>query len=90
LHFAANTGQHKEVAELLLAKGVDINAKADDGWTPLHLAARSGNKEVVELLIFKGADIGAKDSSGKTALQWAVKYRHGEVDGMLRKAGAKE
>ena len=67
LHYAAWEG-HKEVAELLLANGADVNAKTVGGWTPLHQAAwvdvigRGGHKEIVELLIAKGADLNAKDN----------------------------
>ena len=49
LHSAAIEG-HKEVAELLIAKGADVNAKRDDGWTPLMDAAQEGYMEIVELL----------------------------------------
>ncbi len=34
LHFAAGNG-HKEIAELLIAKGADVNAKDDIDYTPL-------------------------------------------------------
>ena len=34
LKFAANEG-HKEIAELLIAKGANVNAKDDNGETPL-------------------------------------------------------
>jgi len=59
LHWAADNG-NKEVVELLLAKGADVNAKADNGNTPLHLAIHKGNKDIVKLLISRGADINAK------------------------------
>jgi ankyrin repeat protein len=49
LHYAADYGQ-KDVAELLLAKGASINAKADDGSTPLSLAAAKGHQDVAKLL----------------------------------------
>jgi ankyrin repeat protein len=45
LHQAAATGD-TDVVKLLLAKGADVNAKEDDGWTPLHWAARNGHKAV--------------------------------------------
>ena len=33
----------KEVVEVLLANGAEINAKdKEEGWTPLHLAAKMG------------------------------------------------
>ena len=39
LHLVAILG-HKEVAELLVDAGADVNAKDGGGWTPLHFAAR--------------------------------------------------
>ena len=68
LHAAAN----KETAELLIAKGADINAKDDTGGTPLFWAALEGNEEVAELLIRQGADVNAAGPKGWTALHWAV------------------
>jgi ankyrin repeat protein len=55
LHFAGS----KEVAELLIAKGADVNAKGAYGWTPLHMAASSDRIKVAQTLIAKGADINA-------------------------------
>ena len=46
LHTAAFYG-HKEIAELLIAKGADVNAKSKRG-TPLSNAVKSGDKEIVE------------------------------------------
>ena len=82
----AATFGHKEIAELLIAKGVDVNAVGGLlGWTPLHWAASEGRKEVAELLIGKGADVNAKDEDGKTPLDWA----EGELTDLLRKHGGK-
>jgi ankyrin repeat protein len=36
----------KEIAELLIAKGADVNAKDIDGWTPLRFAAEQGHNEI--------------------------------------------
>ena len=64
LHYASANG-HKEVAELLISKGVDLNAKDNnDGWIPLHYAVVNGQKVTAELLITKGADVNAKVESG--------------------------
>ena len=68
LHAAAN----KETAELLIAKGADINAKDNISGTPLFWAALEGNEEVAELLIRQGADVNAAGPKGWTALHWAV------------------
>jgi len=38
LHFTAN-GDHKHLSVLLVEKGAAVNAKALNGWTPLHVAA---------------------------------------------------
>ncbi len=63
LHYAAEEG-HKEMAELLMAEGANVNAKDNWGSTPLLPAADWGRKEVVALLISNGADVNAKDNCG--------------------------
>ena len=57
-------GGHKEIVELVIAEGADVNAKRNTGVTPLHHAARNGHKEVAELLIANGADVNAKIEGG--------------------------
>ena len=58
LHGAVDGGR-KEIAELLIAAGANVNENSKIG-TPLHLAAMRGHKEIAELLIAKGADVMAK------------------------------
>ena len=84
LHYAT-ANDHKEIAELLIAKDADVNAGDDDGWTPLHLAVDGGHTEIAELLIAEGADVNAKTNDGQTPLDWAV----GETAALLRKHGGK-
>jgi len=61
LHRAAISGS-KEVMQLLLSKGADVNCKGKDGDTPIQLAlGESGSvrTEIVRLLVSHGADISA-------------------------------
>jgi ankyrin repeat protein len=51
---AAANGQ-KEVVELLILKGADVNAVSRYGLTPLNLATIGQQKEIVEMLIKHGA-----------------------------------
>jgi ankyrin repeat protein len=53
LHLAA-VGGHKEVAELLIAAGADMNAKADDSLTPLDWAISQKHPEIADLLCKHG------------------------------------
>ena len=71
-------------AQALLDAGVDINARDQNGSTPLHWAARYGQKQVVELLINKGADVDAKDNSGSTPLDRAIQGNHADITDLLR------
>ena len=47
---------HKEVVEVLLKEGADIDKAQNDGRTPLFIASQNGHKEVVEVLLKAGAD----------------------------------
>ena len=89
LLFAATFG-HKEIAELLIANGADVNTKIDKiGMTPLHIATGQGYKEIVELLIAKGADVNAKTKYGSTPLDAAVRRKRTKTANLLRKHGGK-
>jgi ankyrin repeat protein len=49
LHLAASSDR-RDAAELLLVSKAEVNAKNEDGNTPLHEAVFKGYKDVVELL----------------------------------------
>ena len=88
IHDAVGTGNIEAVKEHLAA-GVDVNAKLDRGYTPLHVAATFGHKEVAKLLIAAGADLNAKDFDGHTPLDWAIEENKKETADLIRKHGGK-
>jgi ankyrin repeat protein len=73
-----------------LEGGANINARANDDWTPLTIAARKGHVKVVELLLDRGADINKREGGGHTALFWAKKYKREAVIQVLMNHGARE
>ena len=54
LHLAAVIG-HKEIIEILIAKGADVNARKMNGWTPLDNAIKRKHPEIADLLRKHGA-----------------------------------
>jgi ankyrin repeat protein len=40
-----------ELVRILLTDGADVNLKAENGRSPLHNAAETGNAEVVKMLL---------------------------------------
>jgi TonB family protein len=73
LHTAA-WNVRKDMVELLLSMGADVNAKNSEGETPLHLAAQKSDRHMVELLLAKKADVKAKNNRGKTPLDVASEF----------------
>lgn len=84
LHKAAYEGNLEEV-KALIAKGADVNAKAQNGRTALFVAANKGYADLAELLIAKGADINVKDNTGKTALDIAKEKGRTDIVQLLEK-----
>ena len=80
-----------------LDKGSDVNAKDEDGMTPLHYAVEGGYNEIVELLIAEGADVNANSDNGGTPLDWVIRSKPRldkarflpEIAALLRKHGGK-
>jgi hypothetical protein len=76
LHFVAKCGD-VGIAEFLVANGANANAKANDGESPLHVAAMARKRvEIAKFLVSKGADVNAKLTgdklTGATPLHWAA------------------
>ena len=82
---AAEKGNIEAVRQHLAA-GADVNAKNQNGSTPLHRAAIT---EIAELLITNGADVNAKDDDDTTPLDWTFEADHTEISDLLRKHGGK-
>ena len=59
LHWAARCTKHKEVIEILLQHGAEINATEKTGLTPLHWAVQNPYipVEIASLLVQNGGDI---------------------------------
>lgn len=70
IHQAAKK-DNKEMVELLLQKGADINSVTDTAMTPLHISASLGYKELAELLLEKGADVDGREEGMYSALHYA-------------------
>ncbi|MBN1798973.1 MAG: ankyrin repeat domain-containing protein [Spirochaetales bacterium] len=63
---------HKKIIDLLILRGVNVNARGSFGETALMMAAYWGHKEIVQLLLHKRADVNIRDNGGTTALMMAV------------------
>lgn len=67
----------KDIIQILLARGADVNAPAAAAGCLTALQAATDNKDVelVKILLHKGADVnGAASAGGSTALQIAAKH----------------
>lgn len=77
-HIAAKNGQIDALKSQIMKDKHIVNAKDENGWTPLHEAIRGGQHDTVKFLVENGADFNEKTGhgSGGTALWWA-KQAHG-------------
>eukprot|EP00755_Sulcionema_specki_P001899 Sspe_Gene.26422::Locus_10936_Transcript_1_1_Confidence_1.000_Length_1225::g.26422::m.26422 len=65
VHAAVESGHAPMISEVVKSDPSLVNARNNDGSTPLHLAACDGKIEVVRLLVELGADVEARNDRGE-------------------------
>lgn len=96
LHRATADG-NLPIVQYLLGHGANINARDNDGITPLHLSCINDHTSTTEKLIQAKAEMeermervdGTTDKSGGTPLHWACIVGSTGSIGLLLQAGAK-
>jgi ankyrin repeat protein len=89
LHRAIMEGAKPFVMEFLLKRGLNVNARNEQGETALILAAWYGRGDLVELLLKKGADPNLKTRKKLSALKIASENGHQGIVEKLLAYGAK-
>ena len=75
--FAGNSHRHApdgwmpSVRYLVEELHADVNARDNNGYTPLHHAAARGDNEMILYLVSKGADVKAVSRNGRTTVDMA-------------------
>ncbi|KTF86185.1 hypothetical protein cypCar_00016699 [Cyprinus carpio] len=80
--------KRKQVTELLLRKGANVNEKNKDFMTALHVAAERAHNDIMEVLQKHGAKMNAVDTLGQTALHRAALAGHLQTCRLLLSYGA--
>ena len=76
LHIAAQRGDPESLVVLLHHEPDSINVPAEDGRTPLHLAAAKDHVLCVQILLICGCDVTIVDEYGCTAADYAATHKN--------------
>ena len=65
---------------MICRDAVDVNHAADNGNTPLHVAAGFGDDEIVKLLLTaRGVDVNVRNTSADGATPLHLAVMHGKL-----------
>uniref|UniRef100_A0AAR2KSQ1 Poly [ADP-ribose] polymerase n=1 Tax=Pygocentrus nattereri TaxID=42514 RepID=A0AAR2KSQ1_PYGNA len=84
---ASSYPKRRQVCEMLLRKGANVNEKTKDLLTPLHLASEKSHNDVIEVLLKHEAKVNAVDSQGQTPLHRAARCGQLQTCRLLISAG---
>ncbi|CAL4087961.1 unnamed protein product, partial [Meganyctiphanes norvegica] len=87
LHAAAQSGDVAKIKEVV-ARGVDINARNQDGKTALLLASRYGQLEAIRTLVQLGANLQTRGDGGNPPIYEAALYGQADAANVLLLLGA--
>jgi hypothetical protein len=87
LHLAAQIGS-KEIVQLLIDHGANIDASEGGFTTPLHYAVSGGYTDIVQLLLERGTDIRAVGQGGRSPLHSAAQHGNTPILKLLLQHGA--
>ncbi|XP_044726605.1 putative ankyrin repeat protein RF_0381 isoform X3 [Chrysoperla carnea] len=87
LHMSARR-KNVEICEMLLNKGVDVDAVDCDGLTALHMATLEGSNDIVKLLLERGAKVDSKTKCNITPLHFSALNGSQEIMETLLKSSA--
>lgn len=92
LHWAAATCHVEKLHAALASPGCDVNARTTrQGWTALHIAARSGFLPVIDALLADGRiNAQLRDADGQSALHIASDCNHTAAANCLMATGGSE
>src|SRR5689334_24799655 len=77
---------HTPTVQTLLRFAADVNVQAASGFTPLMLAAGSGDIAITRVLLNRGADAGTICRPGRTALVVALESGYTAIVEAIKRA----
>jgi ankyrin repeat protein len=88
LLMVAVIARHEEVAERLLERGAQVDARDEYGFTALNMAISVRRADLVQLLLDNHADPNATNELKMPPLSWALMMKQTPIAILLLKAGA--
>ncbi len=84
----ATSHNHREIAQILVDAGADLNCKDEYGWQPVHHAAGKDYTGMLQILVKAGAIVNCKDGQGWQPIHYAARDGHTGIVEILVKAGS--
>ncbi|KAL8654236.1 MAG: hypothetical protein Q9226_003512 [Calogaya cf. arnoldii] len=84
IHLAARLGL-KDLVQMFLEAGVDVNTRDENRATPLIAACRGGHAAIVDLLMGHGADSWNRQRDDQSPFHWLMMFEDNEVPSVLAK-----